>query len=152
MEQRKRPSSTKNGGIKKKLDKLADDIKKLPPDRQDKLKNLIGKRAYSSKDAAAILGISYSTIRRLMHAGVIKFFRIGPRIRVSSDEVERFQNTVNLKEAADILGVHALTIRRLIKSGKLPAFRIGRPYRIAIADIEKIMEGGLDKVKNDKEK
>lgn len=155
MEPRKRSSHHENGSIKKKLDKLANDVKKLPAARQDKLKDLIGKRAYSTQNAAALLGISISTIRRLMHNGEIKFFRVGVRIRIASDEIERFGNMVNLKDAADILGVHSLTIRRLIKRGKLPAIRIGRPYRIAISDIEKIMESGTYKEadsKNDKGK
>lgn len=140
MASRKRTPHSKGGGIDEKLDKLADDIKKLPAERQDRLKELIGKRAYSTKDAAAQLGISVSTLRRFLRAGVISFFRVGPRIRFSSDEIERFGNVVNLKEAADILGVHALTVTRLIKSGKLPAHRIGRPYRIAISDLEQFMQ------------
>lgn len=139
MAQRKRTPNNENGSVEKKLDKLADDIKKLPKTRQDQLKDLLGKRAYSPQDAVSMLGISMSTLRRLMHSGVIKFFRIGRRLRIAYDEIERFRNTVNLEEAAKILGVHPQTIRRMIVSGKLPAFRIGRPYRIAVADIEKIM-------------
>lgn len=140
MESRKRPSNNEDGGIKKKLDKLAEDVKKLPPERQDRLKDLIGKRAYSTENAAKQLGISVSTLRRFLKAGVIAYFRVGNRIRFSSDEIERFGNVVNLREAADILGVHTLTVTRLIKSGKLPAHRIGRPYRISITDLEKFME------------
>jgi len=151
MESRKRSPHNKDGGIKKKLDKLVDDIKKLPTERQDKLKDLMAKRAYSTRDAAAQLGISVSTLRRFIKAGVISHFRVGPRIRFSADEIKRFGNVVNLKEAADILGVHTLTIRRLITSGKLPAHQIGRPYRIAISDIEKIMESGTYKETDSKE-
>lgn len=154
MEPRKHPSHNEDGSIVRKLDKLADDIKKLPEDRQDKLKELISKRAYSTKDAAAQLGISVSTLRRFLRAGVISFFRVGPRIRFQADEIERFGNVVNLKQAADILGVHPLTVTRLIKSGKLKAHRIGRPYRIVISDLEKFMQSETYKdedAKNDNE-
>jgi excisionase family DNA binding protein len=150
MESRKRAPHHEDGSIKKKLDKLAEDIKKLPHERKDKLKEVISQQAYSPKDAAMMLGISLSTIRRLMTCGEIKFFRIGnKRIRIASDEIERFKNSVTLGDAAKMLGVHGLTIRRLIKSGKLRATRIGRPYRIAIADLKYIMEGGLNKEEND---
>lgn len=150
MESRKRASHHEDGGINKKLDKLANDIKKLPQERKDRLKDVINQRAFSPQDASVMLGISLSTVRRLMKAGEFKFFRIGTkRIRISAEEIERFGNSVTLREAATMLGVHELTIRRLIKSGRLPATRIGRPYRIAIADLNSIMEGGLDKEEND---
>lgn len=152
MESRKRASSFSKGRIEEKLDKLANDIKKLPEERQDKLNSLINKRAYSTKDAAAQLGISVSTLRRFLRAGVISFFRVGPRIRFSSDEIERFGNVVNLKQAADLLGVHPLTVTRLIKSGKLQAHRIGRPYRIAISDLEQFMQSETYKNKDAIEK
>jgi len=139
VESRKRAPNIKDSSIEKKLDKLASDVKKLPPERQNKLKDLIGKRAYDTEDAAEQLGISVSTLRRFMSTGAISFFRVGNRIRFSSEEIERFGNNVSLKDAADILGVNSVTIRRLIKSGKLPATRIGRPYRIAVTDIEAIM-------------
>jgi excisionase family DNA binding protein len=150
MESRKRSSNNENGGVKKKLDKLANDIRKLPAERQDKLKDLMVKRAYSTKDAAAQLGISVSTLRRFLKAGVISYFRVVPRIRFSAKEIERFGNVVNLKEAADILGVHPLTVNRLITSGKLPAHRIGRPYRIAISDLEQFMQSETSKDKEAK--
>jgi excisionase family DNA binding protein len=140
MESRKRASNPKNGSIKKKLDKLAEDIKKLPQDRKEKLKELIRNPAYTTKEAADRLGVSFSTVRRLMKTGEFKFFRVGNSVRIASSEVDRFFNMVTLKEASGILGVHEITIRRLIKSGKLPSFRIGRCYRIDISDIEKIMQ------------
>lgn len=147
MESRKRASHPKGGSIDKKLDKLADDIKKLPRNRKSKLEELISNRAYSTKDAAASLGVSFSTVRRLMKNGEINFFRIGNSVKITASEVDRFSNMVNLQQAADILDVHAITIRRLIISGKLPALRIGRCYRIATSDIEKIMKEGIHKVK-----
>ncbi len=110
------------------------------------LKEVIYQRAYSSKDAAALLGISLSTIRRLMSLGEIKFFYIGKRrVRIAADEIERFGNSLTLGASAKMLGVHSVTIRRLIKSGQLKATKIGRPYRIALSDLEHIMEGRFDK-------
>lgn len=151
MEQRKRPPHDE-GRIAKKLDKLADDIKKLSPERKEVLQEAITQRAYSPKDAAVLLGISLMTVRRLMASGKLKFFRIGTkRIRISADEIEPYTNTVNLCDAAKILGVHDLTIRRLIKSGRLRAIRLGHFYRIANADIEHIMEGGLEEAEDDGE-
>ena len=140
MEQRERTSNPKSSRIEEKLDKLADDIKKLPDKRKNKLKELLDKRAHSSQEAAVLLGISFSTLRRLMKSGEIKFFRVGRGIRISAEEIERLGNSVTLQEAADILGVHSFTIRRLIKSGKLRAHRIGRPYRIARSDLELLMK------------
>ena len=151
MEPRKRAPNDK-GRIAEKLDKLADDIKKLPNERKDMLKEVIHQRAYSSKDAAALLGISLSTIRRLMALGEIKFFHIGKkRIRIAADEIERFGNSLTLGASAKMLGVHNVTIRRLIKSGRLKATKIGRPYRIAIDDLESIMEGDLEMVNDGEE-
>jgi len=150
MESRKRTPHNENGGINAKLDKLAEDIKKLPTERQDKLKGLIGMKAYSTQNAAIMLGLSVSTLRRLIRNGEIKFFRLGTRIRIDANEIERFGNMVNLKQAADILGVHGLTIRRMIKSGSLKAIKIGRPYRIEISEIERIMQVEKPKEENPK--
>ena len=151
MEPRKRAPNDE-GRIAKKLDKLAEDINNLPQERQDIIKEVIHQRAYSSKDAAALLGISLSTIRRLMALGEIRFFHIGKRrIRIAADEIERFGNSLTLGASAKMLGVHNVTIRRLIKCGQLKATKIGRPYRIAISDLERVMEGNLENANNAEE-
>lgn len=144
MEQRKRPPRDE-GRIKAKLDKLSEDIKKLPQERKEMLQEAITQKAYSPKDAATLLGISLMTVRRLMAAGKLKFFRIGTkRIRISADEIEPYTNSVDISTAAKTLGVHPLTIRRLIKSGRLKAIRLGHFYRIANTDLEHIIQGGLE--------
>jgi len=132
--------------IKEKLDKLCDDIEALPQHRQKKLRDLLEKKAYSCQEAADLLGISLSTIRRLIEKGHIKSFRIGSLIRVSSEEIERFgmaEDMINLAEAAKMLGVANVTIRRMMRSGKLEGFRVGMkgPWRISIQSIEKLMRG-----------
>lgn len=142
MESRKCPPHPKDGGVKKKLDKLAEDIKKLPQDRKDLLKKSIERKAYSTREAADMLGIAYTTLRRLMMSGEIKYIKITSRcIRISADEIERFRNFVTMKKAAKMMGIADLTVRKLVDAGRLKAFRIGRPWRISIADIEKFMKG-----------
>jgi excisionase family DNA binding protein len=149
MESRKRASHHEDGSIKEKLDKLAEDVKKLPQERKAKLQEAISQQAFSPQAAAVMLGVSLSTIRRLMKTGEFKFFRIGTkRIRIAAEEIDRFRNSVTLGEAAKVLGVNGITIRRLIKSGRLHATRIGRPYRIAMADIEAIMQSDKSKDKD----
>lgn len=142
MEQRKRSSRHEDGSIARKLDKLASDIKKLPPARRDKLKEVVERRAYTTQEVANILGVSYSGLRRYLLSGEIKFFRTGLRgIRISADEVERFSNLVTMKTAAEMLGVAQLTLKKLVASGRLKAYRIGRPYRISKTDIDEFMKG-----------
>ena len=92
MEQFMRIASKSNTRISKKLDKLADDIKKLPAERQDKLKNLISKKAYSTKDAAIQLA---SPSLHCPFSGLELFlFSRRPSYQIPADEIERFGNVV----------------------------------------------------------
>ena len=132
--------------IKNKLDKLADDIEDLPQPRKKKFRELLEKKAYSCQEAAILLGISLSTIRRLIAKGHIKSFRVGNLLRVSQEEVVRFgagEDTINLLEAAKMLSVATVTIRRMMRTGKLEGFRVGMrgPWRISIKSIEDLMKG-----------
>lgn len=153
MEPRKRTPPSKKSSIEnkrqekvdEKLNKLAEDVKKLPPERQARFKELLTKKAYTTEEAAKQLGVSISTVRRLMRAGKIAFFKVGPRIRISLSEIDRYGDCVTLKQAADILGVHKLTVTKLIKTGQLPAHRVSWPYRIYISDLEKFMESQREK-------
>ena len=96
MESRKhqeRPEE--DSSLKHRLDKLADDIKKLPPDRLDQLEKLIhsmGKRVVSLKEAARILDVSVDTIRRAIQAGALKAFQINKagNWKITLEEIERF--------------------------------------------------------------
>jgi excisionase family DNA binding protein len=85
----------KDGSVKERLDQLAEDIKKLPPDRIAKIEKLVksmDKRAVSLKQAAEMLGVSVQTLRRARDTGALKAFRIKPTGNwlVSIDEVEKF--------------------------------------------------------------
>lgn len=96
MESRIDPSSSdEDRSIKERLDKLAEDIKKLPPERVAKLEKIIHsmeKRAVSIKEAAAILGVSIVTIRRSIKGGSLKAFQLNEsgKWRVPIDEIDRF--------------------------------------------------------------
>ncbi len=96
MESRKHPqSNAKDRGVEERLDKLAEDIKKLPPDRVEKLEKLVksmNKRAVGLKEASEILGVSIITLRRAIKSGTIKAFQLNTAGSwlVPIDEVERF--------------------------------------------------------------
>jgi excisionase family DNA binding protein len=96
MESREHPQRPEEDrGIKQRLDKLAEDIKKLPPDRIDQLEKLVhsmGKKVVSLKEAAEILDVSVDTIRRAIKAGSIKAFQINKagNWKISIEELERF--------------------------------------------------------------
>lgn len=96
MESRINPQSDdEDSGLKERLDKLAEDIKKLPPDRIKQLEKLIhsmGKKVISIKEAAEILNVSKDTIRRAIKAGAIKAFQINKmgNWKISIEELEKF--------------------------------------------------------------
>ncbi len=98
MESRIDPSSDNEArSIDERLDKLAEDIKKLPPDRIEALERLVGqmsKKAVSISEAAVLLGVSIDTIRRAIKSGSVKAFQITARgnYRIPIEEIERFMN------------------------------------------------------------
>ena len=102
MESRIHPSSDdEDRSIEERLDKLADDIKKLPPDRiaaAEKFIHSIGKKAVSLREAAQMLGVSIDTIRRAIKSGAIRAFQINKmgNWKVPIEEVERFLKGENL--------------------------------------------------------
>ena len=96
MEPRIDPSSDdETSRIKKKLDKLAEEIKRLSPERIDQLEKLVhslGKKVVSLKEAAEILDVSVDTVRRAVKSGVLKAFQINKagNWKISIEELERF--------------------------------------------------------------
>ena len=96
MESRKREKrDEKNSSLKERLDKLAEDIRRLPPNRVDQLERLIhtmGKKVVSIKEAAEILDVSRDTIRRAIKAGSIKAIQLNREgtWRITIEELERF--------------------------------------------------------------
>lgn len=146
MEPRKRTSHAKDGSIDKKLDKLADDIKKLPNRRKKLLEDLMKDRLYDSKEACEILGISLPSLRRAIQLGRIKTIYVGKFLRIPAAEINRLvegQDVLNVKEAADILNVGVAMIRSLIKSGQMEAFRLADAghFKIPRKEVERFMKG-----------
>jgi excisionase family DNA binding protein len=81
--------------MKERLDKLAEDIKKLPPERIERLEKVVNsmanRQAVSLKEAAEILGVSIQTLRRAIRSGDLKAFQIvkAGNWKVPIDEIER---------------------------------------------------------------
>ncbi len=66
---------TSKNDKKKRLEKLTEEIKKLPLDKIDQVEKLLlsmGKKVVSLKEAAEILDLSVMTVRRAITAGSIK--------------------------------------------------------------------------------
>jgi excisionase family DNA binding protein len=147
MESRKHPSKSKDGSINDKLDKLADDIKKLPGRRKELLADMMKKRLYDSLEACEILGISLPSLRRAIQLGRIKSVHVGRFLRIPAEEIERLvqgeEGLLNTEEAGQLLNVSPATIRALIKSGKIQAFRLADagPFKLLKSEIERIAEG-----------
>lgn len=88
-------SDDENSSIEKRLDQLADDIKKLSPDRIEELEKIVhtmGKKVVTIKEAAEMLDLHVDTIRRAIKAGTLKGFQINKAgsWRIPMEEIERF--------------------------------------------------------------
>jgi len=96
MEPREHPErAEEDRSIKRRLDKLAEDIRKLPPDRIEQLEKLItsmGKKVVSIKEAAEILDCSVDTIRRAIKAGALKAVQLNKagNWKITTEELDRF--------------------------------------------------------------
>jgi excisionase family DNA binding protein len=149
LEQRKRPSTFKDGGIEAKLDKLAEDIKQLPNRRKKLLADLMKNRLYDSPEACEILGISLPSLRRAIKLGRIKAVHVGRFLRIPAEEIERLvkgeEGLLSTEEAGELLNVSPSTIRALIKRGKIKAFRMANsgPFKLYKSEIERIATEGI---------
>ena len=88
-------SSESGNSMQGRLECLAEEIKKLPPDRIEQLEHLVksmGKRALSLKEAAEMLNVSPATVRRSIKSGSIKAFRLNKDgdFRISMEELDQF--------------------------------------------------------------
>lgn len=86
--------SDETSRLKEKLDKLAEDIKKLPPDRANKLESIIRsleKKAVTLREASEILSASIATVRRAVKSGKLKSFQLnaGGNVYIPLEEIER---------------------------------------------------------------
>jgi len=95
MESRKRPpNKDEDSSISERLDKLAEDIKKMSPDRINTLESFVrsmNKKAIPLKDAAELLGCSVLSVRRAIKSGQIKSFQlnVGGNIYIPVEDIER---------------------------------------------------------------
>jgi excisionase family DNA binding protein len=48
------------------------------------------KRLYSLKDASSYLGVSYWSVRDLIHDGTLRYIRIGRRLLVDIQDLDKF--------------------------------------------------------------
>ena len=90
-------SDDENSSIKERLDRLAEDIKNLPPNRIEELETIVhsmGKRVVTIKEAAQMLDLHVDTIRRAIKSGALKAFQLNRSgsWRISMEELERFIN------------------------------------------------------------
>jgi excisionase family DNA binding protein len=81
--------------IDERLDKLAEDIRKLPPERLKQLEKFLrslDKKALSLREAARMMGVSIDTVRRAVKSGKLKAFQLneGGVYRISTEELDRF--------------------------------------------------------------
>lgn len=149
MESRKRASHSKSSSVDEKLDKLAEDIKKLPGRRKELLADLMKKRLYDSKEACEILGIALPTLRRAIQMGRIKTVYVGRFLRIPAEEIESIvqgeEGVLSTEEAAQLLNVSIATIRALIKAGKIQAFRLADAghFKLLKSEIERIATEGI---------
>ena len=92
-ERQERPDEDRS--INERLDKLAEDIRKLPPERIDQLEMVMKsmqKKVLSLKEAAEMLDVSVDTIRRAVKSGSLRAFQINKagNWKIPIEEIERF--------------------------------------------------------------
>jgi len=151
MESRIGPQDPESSGIDKKLDKLADDIKRLPEERKKDLEDMMKQRLYSVKEALEILDITLETFRRWKQRGVIKTIKVSRFLRIQAEELQRLlelRKGFTVAETSELLNVSVVTVRNLIKAGKLRAVRLSQikgQYKIPKEEIERFIKEGSDK-------
>ena len=117
----------------------------------------VQKRLLTSKEAAAILGLSHRTLDTLrVRGGGPPFVRLQRRaIRYDRGELEgwaaahqRYTSTTHadslcsVKEACAILNIGVTKIYQLIDEKQLPIVKIGRSTRIRRSDLDRIVHLG----------
>lgn len=80
---------------KDRLETIVEGIKKLPPEKIDRVESFLkkmGKQAVGIREAAEILDVSLDTIRRAIKSGALKANRLNERgdWRIPLSEIERF--------------------------------------------------------------
>jgi excisionase family DNA binding protein len=81
--------------IKHRVEKLKEEIEKLPPEqieKVEKLMNMMGKKVLSIKDAAEMLDLHVDTVRRAIASGSLNAFQLNKQgnWKIPIEEIERF--------------------------------------------------------------
>ena len=99
MDSQRNPSDHEPSSIdpvlQERLNRLAEDIKKLSPDRLDQVEKLLkrmSKKVVSIKEAAEILDVSQDTIRRAIQSKSLVAFQISKKgiWRIPIEELDNF--------------------------------------------------------------
>lgn len=149
MVSRKRVQHDSKGSINKKLNALAENIKKLSDSRKEVLKELMEKRLYDSIEACDILGISIAALRRAIKLGRVKKVYVGRMLRIPAEEIDRLmqgeETFFTTQEAAKLMKVGRETVVKLINAGKIKAVRLSpkSPFKIPKTEIERIASKGI---------
>ena len=149
MVARKRIQNDEEGSINDKLERLAENIKRLPGGRQKILAELMEKRLYDSTEACEMLGISLASLRRSIKLGRIKTVFVGRLLRIPAEEIDRLmqgeQTFFTTQEAAQLLKIGPSTVTKLINTGKIKAMRLTAtgPFKIPKTEIERITSEGI---------
>lgn len=101
-----------------------------------------GENRVSEKDAAAMLDISESTLRRWSDLGLLERFRDGGRVFYLATQVRGFLDSyVFVTPAAKLLGCSDSYLRRLCRIGTIAgAQKVGRKsYRIPWTEVRRLM-------------
>jgi excisionase family DNA binding protein len=146
---RKRLQHDSESSINKKLDELAENIKRLPESRKQLLEEMLEKRLFNSLEASEILGVSLASLRRSLKLGHIKKVYVGRMLRIPAEEIARLLegevHFFSTQETASLLKVGRETVVRLIKSGKIKALRITPKgvFKIPKSEIDRITTEGV---------
>lgn len=73
----------------RRLDRLAEQLKQLPHDRQQQLMSEL-RQAMTIAEAAEVCGVHAETVRRWVRAGDLQAAKIGNEYRISKTELARY--------------------------------------------------------------
>jgi excisionase family DNA binding protein len=104
----------------------------------------------SVRAAAARLGISLMTARRLIKRGYVRGVHVGKRVLVPESEIARIVATgcgngetllASKREAAAALGLSVRTVERMIRDGEIPCVRVRGSVKIPVGALHSFAKG-----------
>ena len=97
------------------------------------------------KEAALILGVGESQLRRGIAAGRYAFVQVGNRRLVDVEELRKVLEAedalLDVRQAARLTGVSESTLRRMAKDKRIPYKMIGRGIAFQRDELLKALEG-----------